>query len=280
MYCLERCFHLESAHNPEPEDITLILNHGEASHIGHNFYFCAVHRAYHCMLVDDNLDQPLCGECAAFYYQNCLSVVWEEDYDMPAAPEGSHRDAIVNRLIEMDPWIQASHDVDNLPHLPPPGADASEFFLLLLPRAEDTLQGLGDVQLYNPRQDLFRLMFRSPTGAIGWMPCGPDIGARAEFIHLTEHERGGDVVFKRIRLWACKMQGYDDLPKEIRWCLWASYMLCTEALYDKRDVDEAEIWIYRREITILYDILHILFHMLQVPVPHPMPALTWRSRRP
>lgn len=66
MYCLEHCFHVVPAQNLGLEDVTPILNHGEASHSGYNFYFCAVHQAYHCMFLEGNLDQPLCGECAAF----------------------------------------------------------------------------------------------------------------------------------------------------------------------------------------------------------------------
>lgn len=111
------------------------------------------------------------------------------------------------------------------------------------------------------------------------MPCGPDIGRRAEFIHLTEHERDGDPVFKRIRLWACKMQGYYYMPKDIRWCLWAMYMLCTEALYNNRDADEAENWVISDLVTSLCVMLRMLFHVLQLPVPHPIPALDWRDRR-
>ncbi|KAM0513037.1 hypothetical protein ACHAPE_008244 [Trichoderma viride] len=181
MYCLEHCFHVVPTQNLELEDVTPILNHCEASHSGFNFYFCAVHHAYHCMFLKGSLDQPLCGECAAFYYQNCLSVVWDEDYDIPAelpAPEDSYRNAIANRLIEMDPWIQAGHDVDNPQHLPPPVADAGDWFRV--PRDDATFQGLGEIRLYNPRQGLARLCFRSPTGAIGWMPCGPDILAAAQ----------------------------------------------------------------------------------------------------
>ncbi|PON21126.1 hypothetical protein TGAM01_v209974 [Trichoderma gamsii] len=264
MYCLEHCFHVVPTQKLELEDVTPILNHCEVSYRGYNFYFCAVHQAYHCMFLEPNLDQPLRGECAVFYY--CLNVVLDEDYDKPAeppAPEGSYRNAIANRLIDMDPWIQASHDVDNPQHLPPPVADA----------------GLGEVRLYNPRQGLARLCFRSPTGAIGWMPCGPDIGRRAEFIHLTEHERDGDPVFKRIRLWACKMQGYYYMPKDIRWCLWAMYVLCTEALYNNRDADEAENWVISDLVTSLCVMLRMLFHVLQLPVLHPISALDWRDRR-
>lgn len=109
------------------------------------------------------------------------------------------------------------------------------------------------------------------------MPCGPDIGRRAEFIHLAEIERDGDsVFFKRIRLCACKMQGYYYMPRDIRWCLWAMYMLCTEALYNNRDADEAEISEMSGLVIRLCVMLRMLFHVLQLPVPHPIPALDWR----
>ncbi|KAK1239256.1 hypothetical protein MKX08_006317 [Trichoderma sp. CBMAI-0020] len=59
------------------------------------------------------------------------------------------------------------------------------------------------------------ILVNHPTGAIGWMPCGSDIGRRAEFIHLAEHEKDGGIIFKRIRLWAlqdarllCLAQGH------------------------------------------------------------------------
>lgn len=281
MYCLEHCVHVVPSQYPELEYRTPIVNHCQPSHTGYNFYFCAAHRACHCMLVNGNLDQPLCGECAAFYYQNCLSVVWEEDYDRPAGPpvpEGSYRNVIVNQLIDMDPWIWASHDVDNQHLRPPVSDDAGDE--LIIPREDPTFQGLGPVRLANTRQHgLSRLCFRSPTGAIGWMPCGSDIGRRAEFIHLAEIEKDGDAVFKRIRVWTCKMQGYYYLPKDIRWCLWGIYMLCTEALYNCRDVDEAEIWEIRDVIDVICAELRRLFHVLHLPVPHHMPALNWRGRR-
>lgn len=151
--------------------------------------------------------------------------------------------AIANELIDMDPHIQRSHHVHDQ-HLQPPAApDLVNNDDFTVPREDPTFQDLGTALLGNPRQrGMARLCFCSPAGAIGWMPCGLYIGQRAEFIHLAQHAEHGDVVFKRARLWACKIQGCYNMPKDVRWCLWSIYMLSTEALYNSRDAGEATIW--------------------------------------
>ncbi|KAL7923398.1 hypothetical protein ACQKWADRAFT_48290 [Trichoderma austrokoningii] len=287
MYCLEHCFHCVPGYGSQPALETRITNHCAASNTGRNFYFCAEHRAYHCMYLAASLDQPLCGECAPLYYHACPETTWLQQFDRRAqrpALEGSHGRVMTDWLIDIDMHIQRSRDNNHVNQAassqPPAASNRNRNLnrLFRIPREGAAYRDLGTILLANPRQPgLRRLCFRSPTGAIGWMPCGPDINSRAEFIYLAPHERHGDVVFKRFRVWACRIQGIGNLPKDVRWCLLTIYMMCTEVLYNSRHVvEEDDVWQMRCVIIAVNQELQRLSVEHGLRFPTPSPAQDWR----
>ncbi|PTB36336.1 hypothetical protein M441DRAFT_30952 [Trichoderma asperellum CBS 433.97] len=301
MNCLCDCSYVVPARGPEPEYENPIFHHWQVSQSGYNFYFCASHRAYHCMYIDGNLDQPYCGECAPFYYQGYPNIVWQKDLDRHAelpATRLNNPTIVAYELIMMNLAIRANHEAQGQ-HRHAPAADAGPIDyretladLLRMPSANDlprpgiavprdhfTYEGLGTVLVGSPRQrGLFRLAFRNYAGAVGWMPCGPDIGRRAEFLNLAQHEEFGDPIFKSARLWACKVQGYLYMPKDIRWVLWSIYMLSNEVLYNSQEDDEQVLWLMRVWLNDLYFTAQKLFDRYQLEMPVPMPEHDWLER--
>lgn len=273
MNCLRNCTHLVPARGSEPEYENPIISHWQVSEYGHNFYFCATHRVYHCIFIDGSLDQPFCGECGPIYYQGFPNVIWDKDHDRPAEqPATQHVMASGHELMRLN-----LHAPANPFALPSPGDFPDDE--IQVPRDDPTYQGLGTVLVGNPRQrSLWRLSFRSYAGALGWMPCGRDIGQRAEFLVLAEHEQHGDHVFKQARLWACQAQGHFDLHKDIRWVLWNIYMLSNDVLYNSQETNEQVIWNMRGWLHSLYVTAANLFDYHQIQIPVPMPEHDWLVR--
>ncbi|KAL6902889.1 hypothetical protein GGI43DRAFT_325240 [Trichoderma evansii] len=299
MDCMRGCSYIVPARGDEPEYENPINFHWQVSHYGHHFYFCATHRAYHCMFIDGNVEQPCCGECATFYYQGSKNIIWEADYDRPAE---QHNDPInvAYELIMMNHANQTNNEANDQ-HLHTPAADTvvgndqetpanllampspSDFpdDEIEVPRDDPTYRGLGTVLVGNPRQrGLWRLSFRNYAGEYGWMPCGRDIGQRAVFLNLAKHEEHGDPVFKRARLWACQVQGHLHLHKDIRWVLWNIYMLSNDVLYNNQETDEQVSWKMREWLHALYVTAMKLFDDHQIAIPVPMPELDWFNRPP
>lgn len=288
MNCLRECSYVVPARGTEAQYENPIFYHWQVSQHGYNYYFCATHRTYHCMFIDGNLDQPYCGECAPFYYQGFPNIVWEKALDRPTVRPAAHHSnltTLANELTNMNRAIQTHRNVHGRHFQAPanpfvvPSANDSTNEGIDVPRGDPTYQGLGTVLVGHPRQrGLFRLCFHSYAGALGWMPCGPDIGQRAEFLNLAQHEEHGDRLFKRARLWACKVQGHLYLHKDIRWVLWNIYMLSSEVLYNSQETNENVFWGMREWLHNLYVTALKLFNYHQVEIPIPMPEHDWLAR--
>ncbi|KAI1206738.1 uncharacterized protein F4807DRAFT_463426 [Annulohypoxylon truncatum] len=64
------CF-MPECHYVRPNGSSYKLNHDKNTGPGAAFYYCSIHRAYHCIAVKSHrrLPQPVCGECAWLFFR-------------------------------------------------------------------------------------------------------------------------------------------------------------------------------------------------------------------
>ncbi|KAI2466762.1 hypothetical protein F4781DRAFT_434074 [Annulohypoxylon bovei var. microspora] len=62
---------MPECHHVRPNGSKFKLNHDKNTSPGAAFYYCSIHRVYHCIAVKTHrrLPQPLCGECAWLFFR-------------------------------------------------------------------------------------------------------------------------------------------------------------------------------------------------------------------
>ncbi|KAI1408571.1 hypothetical protein F5Y13DRAFT_194236 [Hypoxylon sp. FL1857] len=79
---------MPECHHIRPNGSRSKLNHDKDSRPGAAFYYCSIHRVYHCITVKYHrrLPQPLCGECAWLFY-NFPKEATNGVYEQPSGRE-------------------------------------------------------------------------------------------------------------------------------------------------------------------------------------------------
>lgn len=251
-----------------------VKHHWEVSDAGYNYYYCAVHRVYHCMASCSKVDQPCCGDCAPSYYNGADDVVWvrEDDHQAIAYPLHGSNSGDTEPSSDVQPDANLGISVPNANEFPDSGSA-----LDAIPRDDITYVNLIFPLMAHRRQrGLFLLRFTGYNGGPGYVICGRNM-TQASFLHLAQYEAHGDHVMKSARLWACQELGSPFLPQDIRWVLWTIYMLCNEALRSRRPTEE-EGWNWRSWLWHWYSRANELFEYYQINVSSPEEA--WFNRPP
>ncbi|KAI1454316.1 hypothetical protein F4805DRAFT_460880 [Annulohypoxylon moriforme] len=85
------CF-MPECYYVHPTGSTYKLNHDKNTGPGSAFYYCSIHRIYHCVALSTHrrLPQPVCGECAWLFFQFPTEARKYPDADISATigPDG------------------------------------------------------------------------------------------------------------------------------------------------------------------------------------------------
>ncbi|KAI1104002.1 hypothetical protein F4804DRAFT_332691 [Jackrogersella minutella] len=77
---------MPECHFVRPNGSRSTLDHDKNTAPGVSFYYCSIHRVYHCIAVKTHrrLPQPLCGECAWLFFAFPKEAAKYKDSDIPA----------------------------------------------------------------------------------------------------------------------------------------------------------------------------------------------------